>query len=381
MVLQSGKAIKDARMRIFKLLDSYLLGEQLHLTYIFILTLLGMFFGTNEIRSIIRQIVEVGMPAKIAIYIMAMRIPEGIVECLPAAVLMATLLVLHRMCLDSEIIALQACGISLRRILGVVLAAGLICSLVSFAISEFVVPCGKRATWGLMAASISASDLPILKATACEIQKEYDEKGVCQTRYMFVGSQHGKQLSNVTVLMTADDEVTAVMNAARGTYKRGKWVLYEGRMYKLKEQKGESFACFGKLEIASNREMAKVYEESINDPIEFDTLSLKKYIDTHWGNNAPAYALVHYYKRYSRPLACFFIILAAAPMALSGRRTRTWRGMAYAGIILTIYYSLVSSISGLAENGRMLPLLAAWLPNIVVGTLGLTILTYKTRHA
>ncbi len=369
-------------MRIAKLLDLYIMREQLHFTYVFILTLLGMFFGTNEIREIIRQIAEMGMPSKTALYIMAMNIPAGLVDCLPAAVLMSTLLVLHRMCTDHEIVALQTCGISFFRIISVVLAAGLVCSLFSFLISEYAVPSAQRTTWGLMAASFCSSDLPISKGTSCEVQLDFDDAGNIQKRYMFVDKQHHKQLSNITVLTsTGGHEVDTVMNASHGTYKRGKWVLTDGRIYNLAAQAEVSFATFGQLEISANKQIAKVYEKSIDDPFQYDTGKLKEYIDSHGGANAPAYLLIHYYKRFTKPLACFFIILAAAPMALNGRRTRTWRGLAYAGIMLAIYYTLVSAISGLAENGRVLPLLAAWLPNLVVGFLGLTLFTIKSRQS
>ncbi|MCC7527359.1 MAG: LptF/LptG family permease [Candidatus Melainabacteria bacterium] len=369
-------------MQIAKLLDLHIMREQLHFTYVFILTLLGMFFGTSEIREIIRQIAEMGMPSKTALYIMAMNIPAGIVDCLPAAVLMSALLVLHRMCTDCEIIALQTSGISFFRIISVFLAAGLVCSSVSFLISEYAVPCAQRTTWGLMAANFRNSELPISTGTSCEVQVDFDNAGNVQKRYMFVGKQHHKQLSNITVLASSNGrEIDRVMNASHGIYERGNWILSDGRMYNLTDNAQASFATFGQLEIAANRSIAKVYEKSMDDPFQYNTGNLKKYIDAHGGDNAPAYLLIHYYKRYTKPLACFFIILAAAPMALNGRRTRTWQGLAYAGIMLSVYYSLVAAISGLAENGRMLPLLAAWLPNIAVGFLGITILTIKSRQS
>jgi lipopolysaccharide export LptBFGC system permease protein LptF len=43
------------------------------------------------------------------------------------------------------------------------------------------------------------------------------------------------------------------------------------------------------------------------------------------------------------------------------------------------YYVLVSSSGALGESGRLDPALAAWLPNIVIGTVGLIILYFKAR--
>ncbi|MCC7529437.1 MAG: LptF/LptG family permease [Candidatus Melainabacteria bacterium] len=368
-------------MRIVKVLDSFIVGEQLHFTYIFVLTLLGVFFGTSEISAIIRKIAEAGIPAKTALYIVAMHLPGGIVDCLPAAVLISTLFVLHRMCIDSELVALLTCGISFARIISGVLLAGLIWSALSFVVSEYVVPQSKRTTWGLMAIGVSESRMPVAKKSTADVQIEIDNLGrICST-YIFAGKYYPNHLTNVTAIVVVDQKVTSVTNAATGAWKSGRWILTDGRIFNFANSEHGSVSSFGKIELPANKGLTTMYEQSMEGPENFCTPNLVKYIDAHGGPNAPPYLLMQLYKRYSRPLGCFFVLLAAIPMALSGRKSRTWLGMAYAGLILCLYYSLVSSSVGLAENGRLSPLIAAWLPNIAVGIVGLVTFSLKMRRA
>ncbi len=367
-------------MRITQTLTSYLLGEQLRYTYIFILTLLGLFFATSEISSIIRKIAEAGIQLKTALYIVAMHLPGGIVDCLPAAVLIATLLVLHRMCVDSEMVALLTSGISFPRIVSVFLLSGLIWSAFSLVISEYVVPPSKRLTWGLMAAGVCGSDMPVAKSHTADVQTELDGENQIRSSYMFADNYFAKHLSNVTVILTLNNSVISVMNAAKGTWKGGRWTLSDGRIFNIGNQTGESFTRFGKIEIPASKRMRQAFEQSTAGPEDYSTAELMQYIDSHGGPKAQPHLLHALYRRYSKPFGCLFILIACTPMALSGRRARTWSGLAYAGIILCIYYSLSSAVTGLAENGRVEPFLAAWIPNIAVGVLGVVLLFFKSRQ-
>jgi len=64
------------------------------------------------------------------------KMPDLFVIGLPIAVLFATFLALGRLKHDRELIALQASGISLRRVIAPVIAFGLLVGLATFALNE-----------------------------------------------------------------------------------------------------------------------------------------------------------------------------------------------------------------------------------------------------
>ena len=70
----------------------------------------------------------------------ALRAPERLVEFMPLAVLLGSLLGLGALAGNSELIAMQASGVSLGRLIGAVLRAGLLLALVTFFVADWVLP-------------------------------------------------------------------------------------------------------------------------------------------------------------------------------------------------------------------------------------------------
>ena len=71
---------------------------------------------------------------------LALIVPGKVVEFLPLAVLIGSMLSLGSMASNSELIAMQASGVTLWRMLGGVLQAALLIALVSFLLADWIVP-------------------------------------------------------------------------------------------------------------------------------------------------------------------------------------------------------------------------------------------------
>jgi lipopolysaccharide export system permease protein len=71
---------------------------------------------------------------------LALKVPGKVVEFLPLAVLLGTMLSLGSLASNSELIAMQASGITLQRMLGSVLQAALLVALVGFLLADWVLP-------------------------------------------------------------------------------------------------------------------------------------------------------------------------------------------------------------------------------------------------
>ena len=80
------------------------------------------------------------------------------------------------------------------------------------------------------------------------------------------------------------------------------------------------------------------------------------------------------YMKYSVPLTCLVFALIGLPLSLPGiRGSRTW------GVILTIvimftFYVFASVFRSLGRGAIMPPLLAAWMPQMLFGTLGILLI-------
>ena len=91
----------------------------------------------------VRELDDIGQGGygawQVALYIV-LSTPGKVVEFMPLAVLLGSMLSLGALAGNSELIAMQASGITLRRILAAVLQAAALLALVSFLLADWVVP-------------------------------------------------------------------------------------------------------------------------------------------------------------------------------------------------------------------------------------------------
>src|SRR5271163_4426633 len=127
-----------------KLLDTYIANEFWQPLLFGIGIVTGVWFGADQLKTIFNLIMKSGVPINMAFMILGLHLPEIIVMTIPIGVLLGTLLVFNRLSGDSEIIALRTSGISFYRIMVAPLVFGILTSLVSFAINEFIVPPANR---------------------------------------------------------------------------------------------------------------------------------------------------------------------------------------------------------------------------------------------
>ena len=104
---------------------------------LFLLVSLGLFF------TFVRELDDLGKNGygmRQVLGYLALSIPGKVVEFLPLAVLLGSMLSLGSLASNSELIAMQASGITLQRMLGGVLQAALLLALVGFLLADWVLP-------------------------------------------------------------------------------------------------------------------------------------------------------------------------------------------------------------------------------------------------
>jgi lipopolysaccharide export system permease protein len=88
-----------------------------------------------------------------------------------------------------------------------------------------------------------------------------------------------------------------------------------------------------------------------------------------------ARCLTEYHLKFAIPLASFFAILVAAPLGLQTvRQTGRYGSVALAIVLVFVYYVLMSLGRAMGRVGYIDPWLAAWLPNMIFGGVGLGLL-------
>ncbi|MGH9148111.1 MAG: LptF/LptG family permease, partial [Vicinamibacterales bacterium] len=79
---------------------------------------------------------------------------------------------------------------------------------------------------------------------------------------------------------------------------------------------------------------------------------------------------IHIHQKFSLPVACLVFALIALPLGVSTRKEGKLGSFVLGGVVVCLYY-FVMSISGSLAKGHQVPAtLAAWLPNIGLGAIG-----------
>lgn len=361
-----------------KLLDRYIANEFWQPLLFGIGIVTGVWFGADQLKTIFNLIMRAGVPINMALTILGLHLPEIIVMTIPIGVLLGTLLVFNRLSGDSEIIAMRTSGVSFYRIMMAPLMFGIITSIASFAVNEAVVPNANRTSKKLEFLALYKSELPAGQAHFTYMERGKD---LNLDRIFYIGYYNGKTIFNVIILDFTRDKLVQIISAASGIWNHGEWVLNKGRTYVLAGNSDITrILQFERLVIPGIKNAQKVLETGRISPKEMNMIELWNYIQLLKESNAVSNdLLVRFYQKFSQPLACLIVALAGAPLGLLARRSRSNLGLIYSAVIVFIYYVLQSTSGALGEAGRIDPMLAAWMPNIVIGIIGLVILHFKSR--
>jgi len=361
-----------------KLLDRYIANEFWQPLLFGIGIVTGVWFGADQLKTIFNLIMRSGVPWNMAFMILGLHLPEIIVLTIPIGVLLGTLLVFNRLSGDSEIIALRTSGISFYRIMVAPLLFGIMTSLASFAINETIVPVANRTSKKLEFLALYKSELPSGQQNFTFMERD---RNMALSRIFYVGYYDKNNLSNIIVLDFTRDKLVQIIAAATGLFNHGEWQLEKGRTYVLAGNSDITrIMQFQKLIIPGVNNAQQALDSGHVVPKDMNMQELWSYINVLKSSNALDNALlVRFYQKFSQPLACLIVALAGAPLGLLARRSRSNVGLIYSAVIVFLYYVLQSSSGALGEAGRINPLLAAWLPNSVIGTLGVIILYFKGK--
>jgi len=361
-----------------KLLDRYIANEFWQPLLFGIGIVTGVWFGAEQLKTIFNLVTRSGVPLQMAMTILGLHLPEVIVMTIPIGVLLATLLVFNRLSGDSEILAMRTSGISFYRIMVAPLLFGLFTSFVSFGLNEGIVPEANRTSKRLEFLAMYKTELPSGQANFTFIERGKD---LNIERIFFIGYYEGKNLSNVIILDFTRAHLTQIICAASGIWDNGMWTLHKGRTYVLSGDTDITrIMQFQDLVIPGLGTVQKALGAGKVSPKEMNMFELKNYLDVLQGSNSMSNdLLVKYYQKISQPLACLIVSLAGAPLGLLARRSRSNLGLIYSAVVVFLYYVLQSSSGALGDAGRIAPLLAAWLPNIVIGIMGAVILYIKAK--
>jgi lipopolysaccharide export system permease protein len=354
------------------ILDRYMLTE-LSGPFIFGLSAFTLIFAATQLLAIGRMVSSEHVPLWAAIEIFLWALPGYMGLVIPMALLLGTLLAIQRLSGESELTAMKAGGISFTRMTIPLLAAGLVMSLVTFVIQEYIAPFAAD-----QVAQIEDQVLNKVSAFNRDLTVSAPLPGggkqiTVATSY----EKHTQALLHVTLIQYDRNDVpTQIIFADRADFSADQWQLENASLYRFNPdgtliseprvaqqqvQLGEKPTDIVKR--LSQNDPENLSRAEIADIVRSGQLTqneLRKYVTT-------------YQEKLAEPFACFVFVLIAIPFGMRAARSGggTSVGFGLAVAIVFVYYIVLTVFSFVSQAFLTLAPLWAWVPNIIFTAIGL----------
>jgi lipopolysaccharide export LptBFGC system permease protein LptF len=83
---------------------------------------------------------------------------------------------------------------------------------------------------------------------------------------------------------------------------------------------------------------------------------------------------------FAEPLACFAMILVAAPLGIVYSRRGVMGGVTGAICLFAMMYVMRGTFLAMGHSDRMSPFVAAWLTNVLISAIGLVLLWFRAQN-
>ena len=344
----------------------------------------GIYLLTADVQRLLRYVAEAGCPIDLLVMMTALQIPSTVVTCLPAGILMATVLSLHFMNADAELIALRSAGIAVTRVFRPFLIIGFVCAVMSFFIAENLVPDALKLSNHIALSAVNKRELPAINGIHDYVGYDLGKDGRMNTIFL-VASREGRKLFNNVIIDLSSTSSIRLIWAPTGLFKNQNWNLFNGHIYDLsaaQDDENIQHQHFGTFLIGPPNLSQFDPHKREPRPYEMNSKALKAKIESLKLSSKPVppETYLEYYRRFTDPLACLLLVIAALPVVLVDRRTRSMAGLIYGSVMLVAYFTLQAIVSGAASAGAMNPLLAACLPGASLFICGLGFLLFRWRR-
>lgn len=365
-------------LKNIKIIDKFILKQIIEVFVMGVIVFTSIIFASDTFISLIKQISNYGMPMKIAAMIIMLNLPAVIVMTIPMSVLFSSVMTVNKMCLQSELTIMKACGISLGRISKSIFIFGAIMAVLTFVINETIVPMTTSQSKTLALYAIVQRNIP-------EGKKNFSIKELKDGNYLkrlfYVEQCEDKQFSNVSILDVSNDDKIQILEAKTGTSVLEGWQFDNASVYTIsKEGKTLNTSWIEKTVVDFGSDIQKQLDKK-NDGSDYNFMQLLPYLKNGEHNvseDTLAKYRVRFWEKFALPITTFIFVLIGIPLAITPPRVRHNRGFLFSIGVIFVYYIIRAFSMSLGYNHVIPPFFAANFPNIIIGIIGLLLYTHKS---
>jgi Predicted permeases len=345
-------------------IDKYIIKSFVPSFVVCMFAICGIYIVVDAIQKI-DDFIEMGAKSfTMATHYYGLMVPVFVAQLFPAITLISVSLVLVRFVKNNEILAMQVAGINLYRIMLPIFIVSVFLSLLAVINQELIIP-------------KLAEELERVEQTTFEEKEQYsilieDEEnrmlfsvwalnvseGILKSVYIIGKYENGKKKFTIRAERGKwmDDNNWLLFNVVKHNYdESGNWVAPTLQMDNYLLESTLSPAELSKVDINASLKSFKELRELRNKEPENDRYS------------------VMYHTRAAYPLTNFILLFLGIPVVLGFERMskNIFLRVGISVLICCAFFVLAYICANLGNMGILQPVLAAWLPVVVFGCLGL----------
>jgi lipopolysaccharide export system permease protein len=292
-------------------------------------------------------------------------LPDSMFMVLPAAVLFATVFAIGALTRHSEITAAKASGISFYRFIAPVFVGAVFATILGLALGELAPLTNKKRLDILQTNKVNMTSDRYNFAYAADRGRVYK-----------IGALHlaGQSIEGMVIERKGNgpDYPSYVVSANSARYRPGKgWLLGKGALHLLTDSTQNITFSFDSLVDRHFREAPKELTLTQKAPTDMGFRELGRFITSMERSGAEVNELrVERMLKLAIPVTCIIILLFGAPLATSTQRGGAAYGIGLSLATTIVFLMLIQLTKGIGGKGIIPADLAAWLPSIIFGVVG-----------
>ena len=370
------------------ILDRWLFGQLIPPLLFAISAFTVVSLSVGVMFDLIRKIVEFGLPIKLAIQVMLLKLPGFLVLSFPMSVLLSTLLAYGKLSSNSEILAARSLGVKTSRLVVPAIMLAAFMTGLTFYFNNSLVPLTNQYSENLLrdglgqSVSIERGHDIFFKGYGSYTDlntNESTERNTYLNQIFFSRIVEDNVMKNVTVIDFSLLGYKQILSADQGIFDRDKsaWIFTNGKLITLDESGKTTTIGFTEYFYPLGDGPLRVSKipDDANKMTLTQALKAKKlYEET--GNASEARKMsVRIQEKFTLPCACLvFGLIGSSLGSKQNLRTSKSQGFGLSVILILFYYVLSFLFSSLGVKGILSPFISAWLPVLISFSGGLYLL-------
>jgi len=359
-------------MTINSIIYKYIFKEMIP-PFVISLLFFNFIFLLTKILDITNMIVNYRISLFDVMLLLIYSMPHFLEFVIPMSTMMTVLLTFFRMSSDNEIVALKAGGMSTYRLLPPVLLFCLITCILTGFMTIYGLPWG-RLSFKKLTYEVASSNINIGMK-----ERTFNDNFEDVMLYINKIDLKNKALIDIFIEDQRTKNIISTVVAPRGEiYSEPDKLLFHLRLHDGTinqvniENKTVHSINFDTYDIILDLKKFVPGKRGQKDEKEMSLAELSKYLKNTVNKDTKYYTtLIEFYRKFSIPFACFALGFLGVPLGVQSKSAKRAFGLGFGLIFFLLYYLMLSAGWVFGETGVYPPLIGMWMPNIVIGGIGL----------